>query len=263
MDEHRLETTSFNNLWKMAKKINKNLRYRTTTKDELIDTIIGNNKGGGIKKGSLAVFPNEDKLWHEKWNKNRNIMNIPHPFRCVICGPPNCGKTSMILNLLMSNRPYFEKVIVIHCDPEYTKEYNDIDAEMMNEIPCPNEWEGLCKTLVILDDLEYKDMPKEQKRNLNRLFGFVSTHKNISVCLSAQDAFNIPPGVRRCANLWVLWKIDDMDCIKALSRKIRLSAKKITELFEDNLENRHDSIMVDNTDNSPYRIRKNGTIHIE
>ncbi len=260
---------SFNNLWHQAKKIDPSLKYRKATKDDLIKTIMFGSGEAEIKpsakahKQKLDIYENADKDFHEEWGKGRKPMNIPHPFRCVLCGPPNCGKTSMIMNLLEKNRPMFEEVIVIHCDPEYTKEYDGIGAVMTNEIPEPSAWNGDKKTLVILDDLEYKNLNKEQKRNLDRLFGFVSTHKNISCCLSAQDAFNIPTGVRRCANLWVLWKIDDEDSIKVLSRKIRLSAGKITKIFNDLLLEPHDSLMVDNTAKSPYKLRKNGTMAID
>ena len=214
---------------------------------------------GNDEKGKLEVFDNADKKFHEKWYIGRNIMNIPHPFRCVLCGPPNCGKTSMILNLLMSNRPYFEEVIIIHCDPEYTKEYDDLNAVMTDQIPSPEQFEGKKKTLVILDDLEYKNLSSVEQKNLDRLFGFVSTHKNISVCLSAQDVFNIPAGVRRCSNLWVLWKINDLDAISRLARRINYSAEQIKQLFDNNINDVHDSIIFDNTSKTPYPLRKNGT----
>ena len=214
------------------------------------------------KNKKLKIFPNADKEWHEKWDNERDILNIPHPFRCVLCGPPNCGKTSMILNLILRNKPYFEEIIVIHCDAEYTKEYDCVGAIFCDLIPKPKEFDGKRKTLVILDDLEYKQMNKVQQRNLDRLFGFVSTHKNISCCLTAQDAFNIPASVRRCANLWCLWKIDDFDSIRTLSRKIRLSPEIINYIFDKYLKNPHDSLMVDNTDKTPFHLRKNGTEEI-
>ncbi len=249
-------------LFTEAKRILPELQYTDKTRQQLYDLIMNNKQGSGKIKPSnrseIAVFKNKDKAFHESWGPSRKILNIPHPFRCILVGPPNCGKTSMILNILMHNRPYFEEVIVIHCDPKYTKEYEDIPVKMLDSIPAPNEWEGAKKTLVILDDLEYKQMKKEEQRNLNRLFGFVSTHKNISVCLSAQDTFNTPASVRRCANVWVLWKIDDMDSIQTLARKIRMSAKTISTLFKKYIHDEHDCIMIDNSKRSPYRIRING-----
>jgi hypothetical protein len=149
-------------------------------------------------------------------------------------------------------------VFVIHCDPDYTKEWNDIGGEMMSEIPNPEDWKGEVKTLVILDDLEFKGMSKDQKRNLDRLFGFVSTHKNISICLCAQDTFNVPPIVRRCSNLWVLWKMNDMDSLSNTARKTGMSAQNFNTIFNELMMNNHDSLWIDTTAGTPYPLRKNG-----
>ena len=67
-------------------------------------------------------------------------------------------------NLIIRADPPFQEIIVIHCDPEYTKEYDDIDVELLGEVPAPDEFEGEVKTLVVLDDLEFKSMNKVQKK---------------------------------------------------------------------------------------------------
>ena len=85
----------------------------------------------------------------------------------------------------------------------------------------------------------------------------MSTHKNISVCLTAQDAFNIPPIVRRCANLWVLWRMDDQDDVAAVSRKMGMPGAKLMALFRTHLRDFHDSLWVDKTYKSPAPLRKN------
>lgn len=206
----------------------------------------------------ILALPNADKLFHEKWKKGRNMLNIPHPFRCVALGPPNCGKGTIIKNLLLRAKPAFEEVFVIHCDPDYTKEWDDIGGVMMSEIPNPEDWQGEVKTLVILDDLEFKGMSRDQKRNLDRLFGFVSTHKNISIVLAAQDTFNVPPIVRRCSNLWVLWKMNDMDSLSNTARKTGMSAQNFNTIFNELMMNNHDSLWIDSTAGTPYPLRKNG-----
>jgi hypothetical protein len=206
----------------------------------------------------IIALPNADKTFHEKWTKGRNMLNIPHPFRCVALGPPNCGKGTIAKNLLLRAKPQYEEVFVIHCDPEYTKEWDDIGGEMLSEIPNPEDWEGELKTLVILDDLEYKQMDKTQKRNLDRLFGFVSTHKNISIILCAQDCFNVPPIVRRCSNLWILWKTQDMDSLANTARKTGMKASNFNTIFNELMMNNHDSLWIDSTSKTPYPLRKNG-----
>lgn len=208
----------------------------------------------------IIPLPNPDKTFHEKWYKGRGMLNIPHPFRCVALGPPNVGKTTIVKNLLLRAEPPFEEVVVIHCDSGYTKEYNDIgeNLELINEIPAPEDWEGIKKTLVVLDDLEFKGMNKQQKRCLDRLFGYVSTHKNISCILCSQDPFNVPPIVRRCSNLWVLWRCPDLDAMATCARKTGLKANNFNSIFNQLMMEPRDSLWIDTTAHTPYPMRKNG-----
>lgn len=208
----------------------------------------------------IIPLPNPDKAFHERWYKGRNMLNIPHPFRCVALGPPNVGKTTIVKNLLLRADPPFEDVVVIHCDGGYTKEYNDIgdNLEMLSEIPAPEDWEGVKKTLVVLDDLEFKGMNKQQKRCLDRLFGYVSTHKNISCILCSQDAFNVPPIVRRCSNLWVLWRCPDLDAMATCARKTGLKANNFNSIFNQLMMEPRDSLWLDSTAGTYYPMRKNG-----
>jgi hypothetical protein len=209
----------------------------------------------------IIPIKNDDKEFHESWTPNRNMLNICHPFRAVILGTPNCGKSTTAKNLIIRQDPPFEEVFIIHCDYENTKEYDDIGAQMLGEIPAPEEWEGQKKTLVILDDLEYKQMSKIQKKNLDRLFGYVSTHKNISVILCAQDPFNVPPCVRRMSNLWILWKINDTDSLNTCARKAGLKKNEMNDIFSMFTDPR-DSLWIDMTSQSPWPMRKNGFIPI-
>lgn len=211
-----------------------------------------------ILPNKILALPNPDKEFHEKWNTNRNKLNLPHPWRGVFLGPPNCGKGTVVKNLLLRADPPFEEIFCIHCDPDFTTEWDDCNIEMLNEIPPPNEWEGEKKTLVILDDLEFKGMNREQKRNLDRLFGFVSTHKNISIALCAQDAFNVPPIVRRCSNLFVFWKSPDLVSMSQVSRKTGMKSEQINNIFCKLMNDPHDNLWIDNTAKTPYPLRKNG-----
>ena len=36
---------------------------------------------------------------------SNNLCNFPHPFRMILCGPPNTGKTNTIYNILLNNKP--------------------------------------------------------------------------------------------------------------------------------------------------------------
>ena len=86
-----------------------------------------------MSKNKLIVLQNEDKLFHEKVDE-KNLCNFPHPFRMILCAPPNMGKTNSVYNILLNKKPQFEQIYVYHNDPN-TKEYQNIDCEYIEEMP--------------------------------------------------------------------------------------------------------------------------------
>jgi len=184
----------------------------------------------------------------------------------LLAAKPNGGKTTVILNIILrvacSPRP-FEKIIVVHCDPKQTKEYDDVDRELRADIPSPEEFSPTEKTLCILEDLNYLNMSKEQKGRLERLFGYASTHKNVSCILTAQDPFRIIPTVRRCSNVFVLWNNHDKDMLKSLARKTGVDVDRYQDVLENQCQGPHDSFWLDFTSDSPAPYRKNGYERIQ
>lgn len=215
----------------------------------------------------IKVVSNPDKEFHENWAPKiidgkhyiRHPLNVPHPSRWVLFGPPNTGKTTLILNAICRQDPPFERIFVIHVDGKFTKEYNKIKKfTKLTSIPSPDWWTGEEKTLVIGDDLEYKSMSKRQKAHLDRLFGYASTHKNLTVMFTAQEGFNVPACVRRCADIWALYKNRDVDAVTALARKGGLKKDDLHAIFDAYRFGARDSIWIDTTANSPYPLRING-----
>ena len=149
-------------------------------------------------------------------------------------------------------------MFVIHPDSEYSQEWEDMGATMLSEIPTPESWDGEVKTIVILDDIEIKRLPVDQARNLDRLFGYVSTHKNITVYLTSQNFANIPAAIRRMSNFWIIWKINDTDAMKICSKKAGLRKDDLYEIFNTIMPNFNDSLWIDRTSFSPYPLRRNG-----
>jgi replication-associated recombination protein RarA len=205
----------------------------------------------------ILVIKNKDKTFHEEWKPNRNIINFPHPYRAILCGPPNSGKTLVIKNILLRAKPMFKEVYIIHYDCN-TKEYDDIGATFLTEFPPLEFWEGKNKTLVIIDDISFKDLNKSQNAILDRLYGYISTHRNVSLLLTSQDMFNIPSIVRRCSNLFILWKPRDIDSLTTIGRRTGMNGKELRILFNDLIHTRTDSLWIDLTKDSPYMLRKNG-----
>lgn len=209
----------------------------------------------------IVPFPNRDKTFHETWEANRDWLDIPHPFRMLLASKPNGGKTTVILNIILRvalGKHPFRRLIVVHCDPKQTREYDMVERRLLADIPSPEELSGQEKTLVVLEDLNYLNMSQEQQGRLERLYGYASTHKNVSCILTAQDPFRILPTVRRCTNVFVLWNNHDQDMLKMLSRKTGTSSEQLLTLMEHECHGPHDSIWLDLTPDSPAPIRKNG-----
>lgn len=205
----------------------------------------------------IIPIDNPDKEFHEKWYENRSMLNFPHPARVVLLGPPNKGKTTTVKNILLRAHPPFEEVFIIHCDDE-TKEYDDIDCEFLDEIPAQDQWQGDVKTAVIFDDLEYKYMSSQQKRNLHRCFMYSSTHKNLTLYLCSQDPFDVSPLIRRCANVWVLWRSPDIDAMATCARRTGINSKSFKKIFDNLMTEDKDSLWIDLTEKTPFKLRKNG-----
>jgi hypothetical protein len=208
----------------------------------------------------IIPIPNQDKQFHEVWHRNRDLMDIPHPFRGVLAAKPNSGKTCVIFNIILrvaQTQHPFEQILVVHCDPDETKEYSAVDCTLVSQIPSPEEFSGAVKSLIILEDLDYQSMGKDQKGNLDRLFGYVSTHKNCSVILTAQNPFSVPASVRRCANFFVLWSSHDLDALSTLARKSGLKASQLHMIFQTICHGDRDSLWIDLTLGTPAKLRKN------
>ena len=209
----------------------------------------------------MIAFTNEDKGFHEAWYPRRDLLDIPHPFRMVLLSKPNGGKTTIILNIIarisLTARP-FERIVIVHCDPSATREYDDVPHDSLTSVPGANEFDPKQKTLLILEDLNYLDMSTEQRGKLERVFGYVSTHKNVSVMLTAQDPFRLLPTVRRCSNVFVMWNNHDGDMIQALARKCGVDPSKLLKLFHQHCQGPHNSIWLDMTPGTPAPLRKNG-----
>ena len=73
----------------------------------------------------LAISCSDKEGYTEKWNENRNLLNIPHPFRSCFTGPPSSGKSCSIKNIIIRAKPEFEEILVCHLDPEGSSEWDD------------------------------------------------------------------------------------------------------------------------------------------
>jgi len=208
----------------------------------------------------LFVIKNADKGWHEKWTKKRNLCNFPHPFRMALIGPPSCGKTSAAQNVVAPQDPPFEELIVVHVDGDYSVEWDNCEpTEITDEMPDYKKLDGSVKRLIVFEDFHVKNLPTSDKKLLDRLFGYASTHKNTSVVICQQDPSAIPPVVRRMSNVFVLWRGTDMKVLEEYGQRMGLERGKLTKYFKDHIDkdDRHSAIWIDLTSGTHAPVRKN------
>lgn len=210
---------------------------------------------------NIFGLPNADKgSWNEKWDeKEHGLARLVHPFKLLLSGRPNSGKTTVMHNMFLhiqtSNRP-FKTLIIIQ--PSTSKEHDILDPTLiLSDIPdaesLVNEDNG--KTLLIVDDWDCDRLTKYQTQNLSKLFRYISSHHNISIMMSYQSFFNVPIIVRKTCNYFALWKTNNKDEVNLIAKRVGYDKKVFQKLFKDYIKDKHDFILVDQK--SPHELRKN------
>ena len=202
----------------------------------------------------IIVIPNKDKEFHETPKKD-DYGHMAHPSRIIACGPCNVGKSLILLNLMMRADPPFDRIVIYHNDPE-SEEYEQVDAEYVDEVPTIDMFDKTQKNLLVFEDINFKDMKRNQLALADRFYGCWSTHHNISVWSTFQDPFSCPARIRRLANTVVLWNNGDADSMSELSRKVGLTSKDLKYIFDNVCTEFHDSLIIDKS--RPYaKLRRN------
>ena len=206
----------------------------------------------------IIPFKNPDKCFQEE--ATSDLLFMPHSSRIILYGGPSSGKTTAILNMVLHQK--YDRIIVIHNDNQ-SKEYQDLDCTYLDSVPDPNDEElnldSSEKTLMIFEDLFYKALPKQERKWLTDYFTTFSTHRSISVYLSCQDLFlQVPTNIRRCCNVFVIFKNSDMNNLRNICAVLNLDYKDIKFIFEKYMTSKYDNLIID-LNRPNQKVRKNFT----
>ena len=163
-----------------------------------------------LKLEKLCIDPTSEMIF-------RHGKLLPNTIRSVICGPSNCGKTNLIIGLLLhENGLRFENVYIYSktlFQPKYVFlekvfrnipevsliKYNENEKVISPEKASPN-------SVIIFDDVAC-----ENQNNIRDYFA-MGRHNNIDCFYLNQTYSKIPKQlIRDNANLIVLFKQDDVN----------------------------------------------------
>ena len=203
---------------KMKKKMLKEKKKQKAMKNKLPQHII--------------PLPCSDKKFSEKWYDGRDLLDIPKSFRCTLSGPPNSGKSTCIKNIILRANPPFESILISHFSPDDTTEWDDVDGTIIDHIPSPHDipMEGV--KLLIIEDIDVSNLNKTDLGHLNRLYGYASSHKNLSICLTSQNPFDVPTCARRTTSLYIIYRQMDLNCLSQMASRSGLKQSDFLIIFD-------------------------------
>lgn len=148
-------------------------------------------------------------------HKIKHSALLPNTIRCIICGPSNCGKTNVMLNLILHENGLKFKHIYLYSKTAFQPKYCFLKQVMKNvpsakfsvfndnkEIIHPNN--ALANSLMIFDDVAC-----EKQVNIRNYFA-MGRHKHIDCFYLSQTYSKIPKQlIRDNVNLIIIFRQDE------------------------------------------------------
>ena len=166
-------------------------------------------------KQSVSLPINEIKCKSDHLiEPRRHGILLPNSIRAIICGPSNCGKTNLLMNLLYNPNGLSFQNIYLYSKSRYQAKYQELE-QVLNLIPeigyfpfddneeviPPNEAKE--NSIFIFDDVAC------EKQTHIRAYFCMGHHKNVDSFYLTQTYTRVPKHlVRDNANLLVLFKQD-------------------------------------------------------
>ena len=220
-----------------------------------------------IPQNKIEIIKNPEKdvgRWMESYKsppKGASVGWWPHPVKALFLGGCGRGKTNLIKNAILQHqggrgRP-FKELYVITCSP-LCKEYDDMEyTGLLTEIPDADFFSGKDKVACILDDFEMSNLSTSDKRKLSTLFRYVATHRNVSIFCGFQSAFDTPPIIRKCSDVFVIYKPNNRQEIDTLANRLNLESRDMRYIYKHICNGVYDALCVNNIPGAPYRLTKN------
>lgn len=150
-------------------------------------------------------------------NRVRHGKLLPNSIRCIICGPSNCGKTNLVIGLLLHKNGLNFKNVYVYSKTLNQPKYEFLD-KVLNMVPSVSfskyggseevisPHEAKSNSVIIFDDVAC-----ENQNNIRDYF-CMGRHKNIDSFYLNQTYSKVPKQlIRDNANLIILFKQDEIN----------------------------------------------------
>ena len=183
-----------------------------------------------------------------------------HPFTAIIAGPSSSGKSMFCMRLIRNAReciaPPPERIV--YCYSVYQPIFDQFpNVEFVEGLPDLNMFDGVKRTLLIIDDLMH-----ETNETISKLFTRVSHHKNVSVVYLTQNLFNNNKHNRTIslnAHYMILFKnVRDVTQVQCLARQMfPKKSEAMMQGYKDATGKPYGYLLVDLTQpmDDRYRLR--------
>lgn len=169
-----------------------------------------------IKQDLSLEINTLDEILENKLNYVKHSQLLPNSIRCIICGPSNCGKTNVILSLLLHPNGLKFQNVYLYSKTAFQPKYKFLNIVLKsvpevnfyiyedNSIIHPNE--ALSNSVIIFDDVVCED-----QTNIRNYFA-MGRHKQLDCFYLTQTYSKIPKQlIRDNVNLLILFKQDDLN----------------------------------------------------
>lgn len=150
-------------------------------------------------------------------NSIKHSPLLPNTIRCIICGPSNCGKTNVMISLVIHENGLKFKNLYLYSKTSFQPKYNFL-REVISRVPgvkllmfsdnnnVISPAEAYENSIFIFDDVAC-----ENQINIRNYFS-MGRHKKIDCFYLSQTYSKIPKQlIRDNANLLVVFKQDDVN----------------------------------------------------
>lgn len=173
-----------------------------------------------VKQRTKLPIQNIDlDIYNEK--EKRTIRKhgslLPNNIRCLICGPSNCGKTNVIISLLLNPNGLRFKNIYIYSRSLSQPKYEYL-RDIISKIGGMGCYTFACNDMVISTDrvkphsvFIFDDVICDKQKNIQSYF-CMGRHKDVDCFYLTQSYTHVPKHlIRENVNLLILFKQDQLN----------------------------------------------------